>query len=144
MPLRIARLCGAVVLMLVVPQTLAWSQEAKTIPPGARVFIAPMDGFETYLKAAMTKKQVPLQIVEERDKADFEITGHSNSQKASTAKKVIMWDWHSTEEATINVTNLKTGVVVFAYEVHKQSSAHGKQSSAEACAKHLKEQVERK
>ena len=130
--------------MLVVPQTLAWSQEAKTIPPGARVFIAPMDGFETYLKAAMTKKQVPLQIVEERDKADFEITGHSNSQKASTAKKVIMWDWHSTEEATINVTNLKTGVVVFAYEVHKQSSAHGKQSSAEACAKHLKEQVERK
>jgi hypothetical protein len=144
MPLRIARLCGAVVLMLIVAQTLIWSQEAKTIPLGAKVFIAPMDGFETYLRAAMTKKQVPLQIVEERDKADFEITGHSNSQKASTAKKVIMWDWHSTEEATINVTNIKTGVVVFAYEVHKQSSAHGKQSSAEACAKHLKEQVEKK
>ncbi len=144
MSLRIARLSGALVMMLFVTLPLVRSQEAKTIPPGAKVFIAPMDGFETYLSAAMTKKQVPLQVVEEKDKADFEITGHSDSQKASTAKKVIMWDWHSTEEATINVTNTKTGVVVFAYEVHKQSSAHGKQSSAEACAKHLKEQIEKK
>jgi hypothetical protein len=34
--------------------------------------------------------------------------------------------------------------VVFAYSVNKQSSAHGKRSTAEACAKHLKDQTESK
>jgi hypothetical protein len=52
--------------------------------------------------------------------------------------------WHSTEDATIKLTNLKTSVVAFAYSVHKSDSAHGKQSSAEACAKHLKDAIEKK
>jgi len=81
-------------------------------------------------------------IVEQRDQADFEISGSAESQKASTAKKVIMLDWHSTEQASVRVTDLKSSEVVFAYSVHKASSAHGKQSSAEACAKHLKEVIE--
>ena len=52
-----------------------------------------------------------------------------------------MGSWHSREEASINVANIKTGEIVFAYSAHKENSAHGKQSSAEACAKHLKEKV---
>jgi hypothetical protein len=100
-----------------------------------------MDGFETYLKAALEKKNVPLVVVEDEDKADFEITGASDSQKASTAKKIIMGSWHSREEASINVANIKTGEIVFAYSAHKENSAHGKKSTAEACAKHLKEKV---
>ena len=100
-----------------------------------------MGGYETYLKAALSKKKVPLTVIEDRDKADYEITGASESQKAGAAKKVIMLDWRSTEEASIKVTNIKSNVVVFAYSVHKPSSAHGKQSSAEACAKHLKDKV---
>lgn len=114
------------------------------IPAGSKVFIAPMGGFETYFKAAMAKKKVPLTVVEDRGQADFEITGAAESQKASTAKKVIMLDWRSTEEASIKVASMKTGVVVFAYSVHKASSAHGKQSSAEACAKHLNDAVKKK
>lgn len=120
------------------------AQEMKTIPPGSRVFIAPMGGFEADLKAALNKRQVPLEIVGDREKADYEITGQSESQKASTAKKIIQWDWRSTEEASINVANIKSGEVVFAYSVHKPSSAHGKRSAAEACAKHLKEVVRTK
>jgi hypothetical protein len=115
--------------------------EVPTIPAGSKVFISPMNGFETYLKAAMQKKQVPLQIVEDKDSADFIISGESESQKASTAKKIIMGSWHSKEEASINVANAKTGEVVFAYAVHKENSAHGKQTSAEACAKHLKDAI---
>jgi len=122
-----------------------YAQEAaqKVIPSGAKVFIAPMDGgFNEFLKAAIEKKKVPVVIVEDKAAADFEITGHSETQKASTAKKVIMWDWHSNEQASIQVNNLKSGEVVWAYSANKQSSAHGKKSTAEACAKHLKEKIE--
>jgi len=122
----------------------SWAQQTKSIPAGARVFLEPMGGFETYLKAAMTKKKVQLQIVEDKTQADFIITGHSESQKASTAKKAIMWNFHSNEDASINVSDVKTGEIVFAYEAHKDSSAHGQQSTAEACAKHLKDKIEGK
>ena len=81
-------------------------------------------------------------MVEDKPNADFEITGQSETQKASTAKKVIRWDWHSNEQSSIQVNNLKTGQAVFAYSVNKQSSAHGKKSTAEACAKHIKEKIE--
>lgn len=122
----------------------AFAQEATPIPAGSKVYIAPMDGFETYLKAALDAKKVPLEVVDEKDKADFVIAGQAESQKASTAKKVLMWDWRSKEQASVTVTNVKTGIVAFAYSVHKRSSAHGKRSSAEACAKHLKEKIEGK
>lgn len=117
----------------------------KVIPAHAKVFIAAMpDGFDQFLKDAIEKKKVPLEIVAEKEKADFLITGHSETQKASTAKKVIMWDWRSNEQASVQVSNLQSGEVVFAYSVNKISSAHGKKSSAEACAKHLKEKIESK
>jgi len=100
-----------------------------------------MNGFENDLRAAISNKRVPVELVGNRDQADYEIKGSSESQKASTAKKVIMWDWHSNEQASINVTDLKTGAIVYSYSVNKPSSAHGKRSTAEACAKHLKDQV---
>jgi hypothetical protein len=103
-----------------------------------------MEGFEVFLKAALENKKVPLVVVEEKDTADFEITGASNTQKASTAKKILKLSWHSREEASINVANIKTGEIVFAYSTHKENSAHGKRSSAEACAKHLKAKVSAK
>lgn len=120
------------------------AQSTTVIPRNAKVFIAPMEnGFDTFLKDALNAKKVPVQIVDQRDQADFEIIGKSDSQKASTAKKVIMWDWRSNEEASINVVNLRTSEVAFAYSVHQQSSYHGKRSSAESCAKHLKEKIEK-
>lgn|SRR5689334_10626132 len=126
---------------------MALTQEnsSKVIPAGSKVFIVSMeDGFHDYLKAALQAKKVPVTVVEDKASADFEISGHSETQKAGTAKKVIMWDWHSNEQASIQVTNLKTTEVVFAYAANKQSSAHGKKSTAEACAKHLKEKIESK
>jgi hypothetical protein len=127
------------------PQASAQAPASKVIPPNAKVFVASMpDGFDEYLKAAIAAKRVPVELVTEKEKADFQITGQSETQKASTAKKVIMWDWRSNEQASIQVTNLQTSEVVFAYSVNKVSSAHGKKSSAEACAKHLKEKIESK
>lgn len=113
----------------------------KKIPASSKVYVAPMEGFESYLKAAITKKKVPVELVEQKDKADYEITGTSESKKAGTAKIIIMGSWHSREEASIKVTNIKTGEVVYAYSAHKDNSVHGKQSTAEACAKHLRDEA---
>jgi hypothetical protein len=113
----------------------------STIPKNAKVFLAPMDGFENDLRTAIVKKHVPVQIVDKREDAEYEVAGTSESQKASTAKKVLMWDWHSNEQASFRVTNLKTSEVVYSYSVNKPSSAHGKRSTAEACAKHLKDHI---
>jgi hypothetical protein len=116
---------------------------AQKIPKGAKVFVAPMEGgYDSYLKEAIAKKKVPVEIVASRDQAEYEITGTSESQKASTAKKVILGNWHSREEASITVSSIKSSEVVWAYSVHEEASTHGKKSSAEACAKHLKEAIE--
>ena len=49
------------------------------------------------------------------------------------------WFWN--EEASIRLINVKASEIVFAYAVSKHNSVHGKQSNAEACAKHLKDVV---
>jgi hypothetical protein len=140
----------ASILMLlviaIVSTALAGDKNAppsQKIPKGSKVFVAPMEGgYDTYLKDAMAKKKVPVEIVASRDQADYEITGTSESQKASTAKKVILGNWHSREEASITVSNIKSSEVVWAYSVHEEASTHGKKSSAEACAKHLKDAID--
>jgi len=139
----------SIALVLLFMASLCVAQQVQTpsastaIPKGAKVFIAPMDNdFNEVLKAAIVKKGVPVTIVASKELAEFEISGHSDTQKASTAKKVIMWDWRSNEQASVQVANLQSGDVVFAYSVNKTSSAHGKKSTAEACAKHLKEKIE--
>jgi hypothetical protein len=142
--MRIQAVCGALCLAIITFAVGARAQTNTQIPAGSKVFIATMDGFETYLKDALDKKKVPLVIVSDKEQADFEITGTSNSQKASAAKKIFMGNWHSREEASVNVVNLKSGETVYAYSVHKDSSAHGKKSSAESCAKHLKDKMEHK
>ena len=83
-----------------------------------------------------------MNIVSDRSTAEFEVTGHSETEKAGAAKKAIMLNWHSNEQASIQVANLESGEITFAYSANKKSSAHGKKSTAEACAKHLKEHIE--
>jgi hypothetical protein len=132
-------------LLLLVVTLLAplavFGQGDTIVPANSKVFIDPMGGFENHLIAAFEKKQVPLLIVSDKDKADFEIAGVAESQKAGWAKTIMTGASGSTEEASINMKNIQSGAIVFAYQVHKGSSVHGKQSSAEACAKHLKEKI---
>src|SRR2546430_17680323 len=60
------------------------------IPRNSKVFIAPMDGFETYLAAALRKKEVPLTMVTDREQADFEITGTHEKKNAGWAKTIFV------------------------------------------------------
>jgi hypothetical protein len=120
---------------------LATVKDAK-IPSYSKVYVAPMpDGFENYIIAGMRKKQVPLIVVVDRTKADYEISGVSDSEKAGWAKMLFMGSQQSNEQASIKVSDLKTGAVIFGYSVHKGNSYRGRQSAGEACAKHLKEIV---
>jgi hypothetical protein len=119
-------------------------KDSNPMPKGAKVFIVPMEnGFHEFLKEAIGKKEVPLVVVDDKAQADYEISGHSETQKAGKAKKIIFLDWRSNEQASIQIVNLKTGTVIFAYSVNKINSWHGKKSSAEACAKHIKEKIEK-
>ncbi len=132
-------------LMLMLAAVSGLAQDAaKSIPAGSKVFINPMkDEYEKFLADALKAKKVPVEIVTEKDKADFEITGTTESKKAGAAKIIIRGSWRSSEQASITVTNLKSGEAVWAYSVNKSDSAHGKKSTAEACAKHLKEKIEK-
>lgn len=133
-----------IILMATAISALA-QDSSKAIPAGSKVFINPInDGFEKDLIAALQTKKVPLEVVTDKEKADFEITGSSESKKAGVAKVLIMGSWHSREQASITITNLKSGEAVWAYSVNKSDSAHGKRSTAEACAKHLKNKIESK
>jgi hypothetical protein len=115
----------------------------RAIPAGARIYVAPMNnGFETYVIAGFQEKKVPLTVVTIRDRADFEMTGVSETDKAGWAKMLFLKSSSSAETASIKIVNLKTGDVVFGYSVNKGNSARGKQSAGEAVAKHLKEKVD--
>ena len=114
----------------------------KKIPVNSKVFVAPMDGFETYVIAAIHKKGVPIQVVGNREHADYEIKGTAESEKPGWAKVIFTGQTHSNEQASITLMDTRTGEIVFAYAVNKSSALRGKQSAAESCAKHLKGFVE--
>jgi|HubBroStandDraft_2_1064218.scaffolds.fasta_scaffold00819_5 hypothetical protein len=114
------------------------------LPAPNTVFIAPMEGFETYLAAAINKKQVPLTVVGDEAHAVYLIRGTSAEQKAGWAKMAFTGSIHSDDSASIQMIDRKTDAVVFAYAVNKKNTWHGQQTTAEACAKHLKEQLDKK
>ena len=112
-----------------------------TIPVGSKLYVASGGGFDTFLAAALNKKKVPLTIVADKEKADYIVESNSQSDKAGWAKTVFLGQTGSNEEASVRIIDVKTSAVVWAYAVHKRNSVHGKQSSAESCAKHLKDVV---
>ena len=77
--------------------------KARLIPRNSKIYIAPMvsedpnqsqsQGFETYLAAALRKKDVPLLIVADQSQADFIIEGTADKKSAGLAKKILLGDF---------------------------------------------------
>lgn len=147
-------------LPLIVSATVcaAHSQQIKS---GSAVYIEPMGGYETYLAAAFLKKHVPLVVVTEKNKAQYIIrstveehslisprivvnaTANVNSNgypEASGFPRAGYGVGHT--DASISIIDAHTSQVVFAYSAAK-GAHHQMQSTAEACAKHLKEFIEK-
>lgn len=121
------------------PNTL---MSEEKIPSGARIYVAPMmNGFDNYIVAGLQQKKVPVTVVADRSKAEFEITGVSETDKAGWAKMLFLGSQQTNETASIKMVNLATGRVVFAYSVNKGNSVRGKQSAGESCAKHIKQKI---
>jgi hypothetical protein len=137
------------------------------VSPGSRIVVAPMGGFETYFAAAIREKKVPVKLTLDRETAQFFLVstetewhgfvygsagGASWNQNGGTAGHAASASSTRGLEASIMLIDAKTKDVVWAYEVHKSShgalllgthAARGQQSLAEACAKHLKEYIEK-
>jgi hypothetical protein len=135
--------------------------QAPHIPPNATVYIEPMDGYETYLAAAFAKKHVPLILVADKEKADYVIRSNV-SQKVPTAPAVVINNNVNNGQnnsashggypapgsfgrtsASISVIDARSSQIIFAYSVGKAANTNQVQSTAEACAKHLKEFIEK-
>jgi hypothetical protein len=140
---------------------------SQTVAPGSRVVIAPMGGFETYFAAAVREKAVPITLTLDKASAQFFVVSTNTEWQGFVYGSGGSASWgpnggsaahgaaaSSTRglEASIMIIDAKTKDVVWAYEVHKNShgsllfgtfGARGQQSIAEACAKHLKEFVEK-
>lgn len=140
--------------------------QAPALHRGSTIYIEPMGGYETYLAAAITKKQVPLVVVADKDKADYVIRS-TVSQHTPTGPAVVVNNTNTASigdnnsfgrgagggfpsagngsghtSASIAVIDRHSSQVVFSYSVDK-NRGHQLQSDAEACAKHLKEFIEK-
>ena len=94
------------------------------------------------LVAAFQKKQVDLIVVADRSLADFEVNGFAQSQRAGWAK-IIFGTGLPESEASIQLVNLRTGVVSYAVASYKVDSLNGNKSTAEHLAKNLRQKMER-
>jgi hypothetical protein len=148
-------------------QNAGHKQHRGQIQPGARVVIAPMGGFETYFAAAIREKGVPIILTLDRDSAQYFVVPTETEWRGFVAGSSANADWSplgghygsasgasSTRglESSIMLIDASSKDVIWAYEVHKSShgalifgtlGARGQQSLAEACAKHLKEFMEK-
>jgi len=86
---------------------------ATLIPSNARIYVEPASGFDAWLTAALAKKHVPLTVTTDKSKADYEI------------------------EAGVRLVDLKSGDVILACPVGKNSTPRGQRNAALACARLL-------
>src|SRR4051812_44432366 len=122
------------------------------VSPSAQVnyktlYITPtQDGFEVYLAAAMTKKQVSVTITTDAAKADYTMKASDvEVTKVTTGTKVLSCLFAycaGTEDkgsTSVQVVD-SNGTVKWSYAVNKGRGQKNRQSLAEAVAKHFKDE----
>jgi hypothetical protein len=109
-----------------------------TVPPGSTVYVDTNNGFDIFILAAFQEKHVPLQVVPTREKAEY-ILDSSLFHDAGFVATTKAAGTYRISEAAFKLT-AKNGDIVWAYAATKGmlSRGGGKQSVAEACAKHIK------
>jgi hypothetical protein len=131
---------------------VALSALAQTDNPGgirfrSKVFIDAPSGFNVYLAAAFYRKGVPLTVVTEKAMANYEICAVSDHERHLGNQLPIFYDWlapviaqrvHSNDSASIELVDLQSSEVIYAYSVDRNNSFHGIQTVAESIAIHLR------
>lgn len=160
---KVPRWIGACLLTAILPvfATESLPAQSAAISNGATVYIEPMNGYENYLAAAFAKKHVPLAIVSDRNRAQYLITSTIAERPPNSPAVVINNDIGNTTNnafqngfnrgfrsygstsASMSLVDAHSSQVLFAYSVGKHANTNQIQSTAEACAKHLKEFIEK-
>jgi len=116
------------------------------------VYIEPQNGFETYVAAAISKKNVPVDVVTDQTKATYllksapiEIKTESTGGKIARCLFAYCAGIEDKGNVSVQLIEASSTKMLWAYSVNKQrGGSKNSQSMAEAVAKHLKEFVEHK
>jgi TolB-like protein len=116
------------------------------------VYIEPQSGFETYLAAAISKKNVPVDVVEDKSKASYvlkstpiEIKTESTGGKIARCLFASCVGIEDKGNVSVQLIDSSSSKMLWAYSVNKQrGGSKNQQSMAEAVAKHLKGFIEHK
>ncbi len=116
------------------------------------VFIEPQQGFETYLAAAVSKKNVPVDVVTDQTKATYvlraapvEVKTESTGGKIARCLFAYCAGIEDKGNVSVQLIEGNSTKTLWAYSVNKQrGGSKNSQSMAEAVAKHLKDYVESK
>lgn len=134
-----------IVMLFCMP--LSFAQVASQAQAGRpTVYIEPQQGFETYIAAALTKKNVPVDVVTDASSATYILkSAPVEIQKESTGGKIARCAFLSCagieDKGTVSVqlVEVGSGKELWAYSVNKQKGGKNEQAMAEAIAKHFKE-----
>src|SRR6202166_2488813 len=116
------------------------------------VYVEPQQGFEAYLAAALSKKNVPVDVVTDQTRADYvlkaapvEIKTESTGGKIARCLFAYCAGIEDKGNVSVQFIDTSSSKMLWAYSVNKQKGgSKNEQSMAEAVAKHLKDFVESK
>jgi hypothetical protein len=114
------------------------------------IYVEPQQGFETYLAAAISKKNVPVDVVMDETRANYvlkaapvEIKTESTGGKIARCLFAYCAGIEDKGNVSVQLIQTSSSKVMWAYSVNKQKGgSKNSQAMAEAVAKHLKEFVE--
>lgn len=121
------------------PSTEAGAVAAVPFAPGAKIFIEPMEGFGQLVAEEIVKKKTPVVVVDEREKADFIMSGEARVKKPGFFSG---WVITTHGQANVSLKDARTGNVVFAHKFTRVDTMVTEHQIyvtwAGECAKHLK------
>jgi hypothetical protein len=137
----------AAVLFVLLFGSMSFAQLARPT-----VYIEPQQGFETYLAAAMSKKNVPADVVTDPSKATYVLKAapvevKSESTGGKIARCLFAYCAGIEDKGSVSVQLIESSStkMMWAYSVNKQrGGGKNQQSMAEAVAKHFKEFLDKK
>src|SRR5215472_601942 len=137
----------ATVLFVLLFGSMSFAQLARPT-----VYIEPQQGFETYLAAAMSKKNVPVDVVTDPSKATYvlkaapvEVKSESTGGKIARCLFAYCAGIEDKGNVSVQLIESSSTKMMWAYSVNKQrGGGKNQQSMAEAVAKHFKEFLDKK
>jgi len=113
---------------------------AQPISPKSKLYISPMNGFETYLAAAILAKQVHLVVVLDKAKAEYVLAGtwsESDGGTSGNGSLVRPLKTRTNYSASISIVDPTTSAIVSAYSSQRSGSHDLSKEIAENLAKQL-------